>query len=236
MGEDIGKVVMGVLAAVVIAGACSSGGNSGAPTAQTRENIGKVADEALEILQKEAAALGEAKVTDLRQQIKPYSDAVGAAGNLVVERAKGLNDDEFWVFVLSAFRWMGLSASMTSADEKVSLKALVEDVADDKSDPDPTELQQDARRFLTWAAQLAFYNEKQIMDQLAPADSLLRKEYDQDGDGRINVQLPPIGVPSSTDGRWTKFDDAIADSSDSLSVARAEIGLAAAQPEISPSG
>ncbi|MGH9895466.1 MAG: hypothetical protein ACREA0_26475, partial [bacterium] len=130
----------------------------------------------------------------------------------------------------------GLNASTTSADEKVSLKALVADVADGKTQSDPTELQDDAIRFLTWAGQLVFYNEKQIMDQLVPADALLRKEYDQDGDGRINVQLPPIGVPRSTEGRWQEFDDAIAKSGDSLEFARSEIGRAAAQPEISPSG
>lgn len=236
--SGVGRIVIAVLATVVILSACSSDGDSAGagPSEQTRGAIGKAADEALEMLRKEAAALGQAQLTDLRQQIKPYSDAVGAAGNLVVERARSLKDDEFWVFVLSAFRWMGVSASTISAEEKVSLKALVDDVADDKSDPDATELQQDARRFLMWAAQLVFYDEKEIMDQLAPADSLVRKEYDQDGDGRINVQLPPIGVPSSTNGRWTRFDEAIAESSDSLSVARAEIGLAAAQPEISPSG
>lgn len=234
-GARVRRIVIAALAAVAIVGACSSGGRSGGPSEQTREEIGKAADEALGMLRKEAAALGQAQLTDLRQQIKPYFDAVGAAGSLVVERAKGQKDDEFWVFVLSALRWTALNASATSGDEKVSLKALVEDVAGDKTKPDPTVLQSDATRFLMWAAQLVFYNEKQIMDQLVPTDALLRKEYDQDADGRINVPLPPIAVPRSTGGRWQQFDDAIASSGDSLQFARTEIGRAAAQPEIGPS-
>jgi hypothetical protein len=204
------KAALTLLAALVIAGACSSSSDKEI-SAQTSDAIAKAGDEALALLQKEAATVGQTQLTSVTDGIKPYIDAVVAAGRLVAAKAKEIDDANFNVFVYTALNWAGLRASPTAADQTATVPDLLKEADERKvSGLDRDDLTADVRRFLKWIGITVIYSEKGVTDQVVPPESLLRKEWDKDGDGRLNVPLPPIRSGSDAKA-WQDFTSTFPD-------------------------
>lgn len=60
-------------------------------------------------------------------------------------------------------------------------------------------------RLINWISHIVYFSEKRITDQLVPADSQLRKEWDKNRDGRIDVPLPPFGKNEDPTDAWHAF-------------------------------
>src|SRR4051812_6203311 len=67
-----------LLTVLAMAGACSSTHDKGM-SAKARDEVSKVGDEALGLVQKEAMSLGQTQMTSVTDAVKPYVDALSAA-------------------------------------------------------------------------------------------------------------------------------------------------------------
>lgn len=198
------KTALALLTVLAMGGACSSSNDKGLGE-KASDEIAKAGDEALALLQKEAATVGQTQLTSVTDGIKPYVNALVAAGHLVEARAKELDNGEFNVFVYTALSWAGLKASPTSADQTATVPELLKEADDRKiSGLDRDDLTNEVSRLLTWIGVTVIYSEKGVTDQVVPTESLLRKEWDKDGDGRLNIPGPPISSGSDAKA-WQDF-------------------------------
>jgi hypothetical protein len=195
--------LLGILA---VGGACSSNGG-GSLNTKARAQVIETADEALGLLQQGAAALGQTQLTSGGgKQIEPYLEKMGAAAKLVAERGKALGGGNFNAFVDATLRLAGVKSSPAAGQQPASVdELLAEGKARKVERLDRAEMNDEIRRLVNWIGHIVYFREKRITDQLVPADSQLRKEWDKDADGRIDVPLPPFRKNDDSANAWLAF-------------------------------
>jgi hypothetical protein len=206
--------------------ACSSNGGGSLDT-KARSQITPTADDALALLQQEAAALGQTQLTSGGgKQIEPYLEKMGAAAKLVAERGKALGGGNFNAFVDATLRLAGVKSSPVAAQQPASVdELLAEGKARKVEKVDRSEMNDEIRRLVNWISHIVYFSEKRITDQLVPADSQLRKEWDKDGDGRIDVPLPPFRKNDDPTNAWQAFTSTLSQLNFAEPIAQAPIEI-----------
>ena len=189
--------------------------------------IEQMADDALSLLQQEAAALGQTKLTSGGgKQIEPYLEKMAAAAKLVAERGEALGGGNFNTFVDAALRMAGLKSSPAAAPAPASVDDLLAEGKARKVEKlDRSEMNDEIRRLVNWVSHIVYFSEKGITDQLVPADSQLRKEWDKDGDGRLDVPLPPFRKNDDPADAWQAFMSTLSQLSFAEPIAQAPIEI-----------
>ena len=191
---------------VLVAGTACSSNDGGGISTQATAQVTVTANDALGLLQQEAAALGQMQLkSGGGKEIEP-SQRIGAAANLVAERGRALDADSFNAFVDATLRMADVKSSPAAAQKPPSVDELIaEGKARKVEELDRSEMNDEIRRLINWISHIVYFSEKRITDQLVPADSQLRKKWDRDGDGRIDVPLPPFRKNDDPTNAWQDF-------------------------------
>jgi hypothetical protein len=214
------------LLVLAIGATCSSKGGGSMDT-QARAQVTVTADEVLGLLQQGAAALGQTQLTiGGGKDIEPYLEKMGAAARLVAERGRSLGGDSFNAFADASLRMAGVKSSPAAAQTPPSVDELIaEGRARKVQELDRSKMNDEIRRLINWISHIVYFNEKRITDQLVPADSQLRKKWDRDGDGRIDVPLPPFRKNADSTNDWQDFMDTLSELSFAEPIAQAPIEI-----------
>ena len=206
--------------------ACSSNGGKSL-NAEARAQITPTADDALVLLQQEAVALGQTQLTSGGgKQIEPYLEKMGAVARLVADRSKALGGDSFNTFADATLRLAGVKSAPAATQRPASVDELVgEGKARKVEQLDRSEMNDEIRRLVNWISHIVYFSEKRITDQLVPADSQLRKQWDKDADGRIDVPLPPFRKADDPTDAWQAFQSTLSELSFAEPIAQAPIEI-----------
>lgn len=204
---------------------CSSKGDGDMST-QARAQVAVTADGVLALLQNEAAALGQTALTSGGgKQIEPYLEKLGAAAKLVAERGRAIGGESYNAFVDATLRMAGVKASPAAAKPASVDELIAEGKAKKVAALDRSEMNDEIRRLINWIGHIVYFSEKRITDQLVPAESPLRKDWDKDADGRIDVPLPPFRANDDPMDAWQDFNSMLANLSFSEPIAQAPIEI-----------
>lgn len=201
------------LAMVVIGGISCSGSSNGGDKAD-RALMSTTADKALTRLKESAATLGKAPLPEpIEGSISPYLVALKEVAQSFPDAAgdnrKSKNMVTYVGMSLAALNSAqaagGVALTGPYASESAVLDELLKDadkegVRDFKSE----DLTEQAGRLLTLLGEFTLLGDKALTDQIVPGDSPLRANWDKDKNGKIEVPLPPAGLPGVTSA-WQNF-------------------------------
>jgi hypothetical protein len=227
------KLILLLVIGTTLSVACSkSGDGASSAGSDSQAAMAMTATDALGPMQKSAASLGQTQLTgSFSDAIKPYIESMNSAAQLVVRKGRELKktqDSNVFIYGtlnLATYKAWEAAGSINKSSpdrEAGTLKAVLDKAAENKVGAlDASDLTREVGRLFEFLGQVVFLGDKGITDQLLPADSAIRKSWDTDGDGRLEVPLPPIASNAEADA-WSAFQKALEAETD----ARSPIGVA----------
>jgi hypothetical protein len=192
---------------------CSGDSNS---SGTDRELISSTAGKALVRLHDSAVTLGKGPIPEpFESSISPYLGALQEVAQSFPDAAgdnRKLKNSVTYVGMgfataKSAQVVGGVALSGPYASESRVLDDLLKGAEKQGiEDFDSDKLTEETSRLLRMLGQVTVFGDKALTDQIVPADSPLRTNWDKDRDGKFEVPLPPVDLPLDTSA-WQDFSN-----------------------------